>query len=248
MVGAVDGEGGCATYLERYRAGEWRDRIFRDMILDDTRHLRPSPTILDIGCGEGLDGNKPLQSSIAEVAGRFIGIEPDSKIPLDECFTETHRCFFEQAPLAAGSVDLAFAVMVLEHVTRPREFWDKLHVVLTDGGVFWGLTVDGRHPFSRLSLWADRLMIKYYYLNLVLGRDADHGRYKNYPTYYRTNTPRRIARFARRFRSCQCVNFSRVGQWSPYFPRRLHAMADWIDERAVRSGRPGTLLIVRAVK
>lgn len=247
-MSAVDTADLWAPYLERYRAGEWRDRIFRDMILADARRLGPNPTILDIGCGDGFDGDVPLQRSIAEAAGRYIGIEPDPEIPLGDYFTETHRCSFEQAPLPAGSVDVAYTVMVLEHLPRPQAFWDRLHEVVADGGVFWGLTVDSRHLFSRLSLWAGRLGIKKLYLDLVLGRAPDEGRYKNYPTYYRTNTPHQIARLARAFRSCECINFSRVGQWSPYLPESLCAMADQIDRRAIRKGRPGTLLIVHAVK
>src|SRR5215467_5012981 len=95
-------------YLERYRAGEWRDRIFRDMILADARRLRPKPTILDIGCGAGFDGSVPLQRSIAEQAGCYVGVEPDPEILLGDYFTETHRCCFEKAPLAVGSVDVAY--------------------------------------------------------------------------------------------------------------------------------------------
>ena len=146
-------------YIARYRAGEWRDRIFRDMVLADARVLGPEPAILDIGCGQGLDGSLPLQASIADVAGRFIGIEPDPEVALGDHFTETHRCLFEEAAVEPGSIDLAYAVMVLEHLPRPQTFWDKLFELLVDGGVFWGLTVDARHPFSRFSLWADRLNV-----------------------------------------------------------------------------------------
>jgi SAM-dependent methyltransferase len=218
------------------------------MILADARNFGPGPTILDIGCGEGLDGDVPLQRSVALAAGRFIGIEPDPTVTLGDHFTETHRCLFEEAPLTAGSVDLAYAAMVLEHLPRPQAFWDKLFEVLADGGVFWGLTVDGRHLFSRLSLWAERLGIKNLYMNLVLGRSAESARYKNYPTYYRTNTPAQIGRFTEAFRSSGFINFSRVGQWSPYLPRPLRWLADGSDERSIRKQRPGTLLAVRVVK
>ena len=167
------GAGGIADawdpYVKRYRAGEWRDRIFRDIILADARRQRSKPTILDIGCGDGFDGSVPLQRSIAEAAGCYIGIEPDPEILLGDYFTETHRCLFEQAPLAAGSVDVAYAVMVLEHLPHPQAFWDKLHEVLSDGGVFWGLTVDARHRFAWLSLWSGRLKLKDRYLDLILG-------------------------------------------------------------------------------
>jgi SAM-dependent methyltransferase len=237
-----------APYITRYRSGEWRDRIFRDMILADAQRLGPGPTLLDIGCGEGLDGSVPLQRSLAEAAGRFLGIEPDPAVTLGDYFTETHRCSFEEAPLAAGSIDLAYAVMVLEHLPRPRVFWDKLFEVLTEGGVFWGLTVDARHLFARLSLWADRLRIKNVYMDLLLGRASESGRYKNYPTYYRTNTPAQIGRWTGAFSSAEVINFSRIGQWSPCLPRSLRGIADAIDARSIRKGRPGTLLAVRVVK
>jgi SAM-dependent methyltransferase len=237
-----------AVYLQRYRAGEWRDRIFRDMILADAHRLGPRPTILDIGCGDGFDGDVPLQRSIALEAGRFIGIEPDPEVPLGDYFTEVHRCLFEDAELAAGSVDVAYSVMVLEHLPHPQRFWNKLQEVLAEGGVFWGMTVDARHPFSWLSLWADRLRIKDFYLDRVIGSSSGEGRYRNYPTYYRTNTPLQIAKFAREYRSCECINFSRVGQWSSFLPRWLKGMAERMDHLSIRRKQPGTLLIIRAMK
>jgi hypothetical protein len=138
--------------------------------------------------------------------------------------------------------------MVLEHLRTPQTFWDKLFEVLADGGVFWGLTVDARHPFSRVSLWADRLRVKDLYLDLVLGRGPKSARYRNYPTYYRSNSPAQIGRFTEAFRSSECINFSRVGQWGSYLPRPLRGIARRIDERAIRKKRPGTLLAVRVVK
>jgi SAM-dependent methyltransferase len=237
-----------ASYRARYSSGEWRSPLFRDMILDDVHRSGTRPTILDIGCGDGLDGEITLQRTIAQAAGRFIGIEPDRKVILGDHFSETHRCLFEDAPIPPGSVDLAYAIMVLEHLPSPQLFWDKLHEVLADGGVFWGLTVDARHLFSRLSLWSGRLRIKNSYLDFMLGRTEQDARYKNYPTYYRSNTPPEIARLASAFRSCECVNFSRVGQWSPYLPKPIRRFADELDRRSIRNGRPGTLMIVRAVR
>src|SRR4029079_17552323 len=116
-------------YLERYRNGEWRDRIFRDMIVDDLQPQGKNLTFLDIGCGHGFDGDVPLQESIAHVAGTFLGVEPDASITPGPSLHAVHRCFFEDAPLEPGSVDVAYAIMVLEHLPEPRRFWDKLHEV-----------------------------------------------------------------------------------------------------------------------
>jgi SAM-dependent methyltransferase len=237
-----------APYIARHCSGEWRDRIFRDMVFTDVRRLGPRPTILDIGCGEGLDGDVPLQRSVADLAGRFIGIEPDPAVTLGDYFVESHRCSFEVAPLVPGSIDIAYAVMVLEHLPRPQVFWDKLFEVLADGGVFWGLTVDARHLFSFLSLWADRLKVKKLYLDLVLRQSSGLERYKNYQTYYRSNTPAQIRRFTKPFRSSEFINFSGAGQWGVYLPKSMQWIAEGIDARSVRKGRPGTLLAVRVVK
>jgi SAM-dependent methyltransferase len=234
-------------YLERYRAGEWRDRIFRDMILDDVRPAAKRLTFLDIGCGHGFDGDVPLQESIARVAGTFIGIEPDSSIRPGSYFTAVHTCLFEDAPLPAGSVDVAYAIMVLEHLAEPQRFFDKLWEVLAAGGVFWGLTVDHRHWFCRYSRWFDRLRVKDMYLRFLLGRRGEE-RYENYPVFYRSNSPAQIRLLARRFRSCEFYNFARVGQCNSYFPPPLRPFVNAWDRRALRRNRPGVLLAVRVQK
>jgi SAM-dependent methyltransferase len=246
-TGTFDASSRWAPYILRYRDGEWRDRIFRDMVAEDVRNMGDAPTILDIGCGRGLDGSLPLQRSLAEQAGHYIGVEPDPEVPLADHFREIHRTVFEEAPIEANSVHLAFAVMVLEHLPSPRPFWEKLRATLRQGGVFWAMTVDGRHPFARSSRWADRMHIKSRYLNLIYGKRGVQ-RYEDYPVYYRSNTPEQIRRHAVGFKSVELINFSRVGQWSPYLPLRLRPLADLWDHRSIRRGRPGTLLMIRAEK
>ena len=236
-----------APFVERYRRGECRDRIFHDLILADARECGKGLTFLDIGCGRGFDTDVPLQQSLARAAGRYIGIEPDPEIIPGDYFSETHCCFFEDAPLAPGSIDIAFAVMVLEHLKTPQRFWDKLHTVLKEGGVFWGLTVDARHWFCRASLLAERFKIKEFYLNQLFGKRGSE-RYENYPVYYRTNAPEQIRRFTRNFQSCDFLNFNKVGQCNFYFPRKLHPLVNFFDKRAVRLGKPGSLLAVRVQK
>jgi hypothetical protein len=138
--------------------------------------------------------------------------------------------------------------MVLEHLERPTPFWDKLYHVLVDGGVFWGLTVDARHWFCQASLWTERIGIKDAYLRLLRGPRGSAFRYENYPVHYRTNTPEQITRYARRFRIRECINFAREGQLVDCFPRWLHPLSRLLDRQAIRQGRPGPLLAIRAVK
>lgn len=235
------------AYLERYRNGEWRDRIFHDMIVADARARSGGPTILDIGCGRGFDGNVPLQETMARLSSAYIGVEPDPTVTPGSCFSEVHRCRFEDAPIPPASVDVAYAIMVLEHLAAPQTFWDKVWEVLREGGVFWALTVDARHWFCRASWWSERLRIKDLYLDAVLGRRGTE-RYENYPVHYRCNTPRQVRAYTDRFRSCDFINFARVGQLNTVLVRPLHRLASYFDRRAIRKGKPGTLLFVRAVK
>jgi hypothetical protein len=44
------------------------------------------------------------------------------------------------------------------------------------------------------------------------------------------------------------LNFARVGQCNYYVPRLLRPLTDWLDRRALRRGRPGTVLAVRVEK
>src|SRR5262249_11366055 len=142
-------------------------------------------------------------------------------------FTELHRCLFEDAPIPSHSVDIAFAIMVLEHLPEPHRFWDKLYDTLKEGGIFWGLTVDARHWFSTVSLWMDTLRVKDIYLRWSLGASSEQS-YESYPVYYRSNTPTDLERYTRRFRSRDFVGLSRRGQLHGYLPPSLRSISDWL--------------------
>ena len=235
------------TCCQRYQSGEWRSTIFRDLVVGSIRRFGADAVVLDIGCGGGFDGDAALQESIAQEAGRYIGIEPDPHIAAAPHFGELHNCAFAQAPLRSGSIHVAFAVFVLEHVADPGAFWQKVHDVLVPGGVFWGFTVDTRHFFSAGSRLIERLGIKDWYLTRLRGRRGTQ-RYENYPCYYRANTPRQIARYTRRFRRCDAVSIHRVGQLDYYFPRFLRPIARLLDRLVLASHWCGSVLVVRLEK
>lgn len=231
-------------FTDRYRNGEWRGWIFRDLVLADAQAMRPKPTMLDIGCGKGFDNDLELQKAIAAAAGEYIGIEPDPEIPLSPLFTATHRCFFEDAPIAPGSIDLAFATMVLEHIPKPDVFWAKVLEVLAPGGVFWGFTVDARHYFCRLSMLTEKINIKDWYLNRMHGKRGAE-RYENYPVHYLANSPEQVLKSISGAAKCDFLNFSRVGQLDYYVPRVLRPLTHFFDRRAVAKEKPGILLAIR---
>jgi len=244
MAAALDWD----PYLSRYRSGEWRAVVFRDMVLADMRRMKEKrPTVLDIGCGLGFDGDARLQSSLSTEAGTYIGVEPDPEVELQPCFNEVHRCLFEDAPILPGSVDIAFAVMVLEHVESPDRFWQKTHEILREGGIFWGFTMDSRHWFTHASALAKSLRIKDWYLTRLHGRRGQQ-RYENYPVYYRTNLPDRIREQTATFGDTQVLNVGRVGQLDYFFPKPLRWIGRTLDRLESKRGLPGSLLAVRVQK
>jgi SAM-dependent methyltransferase len=234
-------------YVERYRRGEWRAPIFLDMVLDDIRARGGRPAVLDIGCGSGFDGDGKLQERLAAAAGTYVGVEPDPAAPLGPHFDAAYRCPFEEAPIRPGSVDVAVAVMVLEHLRRPAAFWAKLLEVLAPGGAFWGFTVDARHWFCRVSSWLERVRLKDLYLDGVLGKRGGATRYDNFPVYYRANTPAQVRRHAAGFARCEFLNLDKPGQVLPYLPRWLWPAARALEGRPA-TGRRGVHLVIRAVK
>jgi hypothetical protein len=236
-----------AEYRRRWDQGAYRAGFFHEMILADARRLGPRPTLLDIGCGSGLDGDAALQQSLAEIGGRYVGIEPEPTIPVGPGFTEIHRCVLEDAPLGPASIDVAFAAFVLEHLRTPAAFWSKLFEALSVGGVFWGFTIDLRHFFGLASILVQASGLKPWYLNRVRGRGS-LSEVATYPAYYRANTPQSIRKLVGQFRSARFMNLHQTGQLDAYLPRWLQPAGRLADQAAAALGLPGPMLVVRLEK
>ncbi len=245
MAGGEPGRYG--EYVQRYRRGEWRAPIVHDLIANDIRAHGKDSTVLDIGCGNGFDDDLALQKSLAGLCTRYIGIEPADDVETGDYFTEVCHTTLEDAPLAAESVDVAFAIMVLEHVEHPEKFWGKIHQILKPGGVFWGMTVDARSLFAKASDWLERSHAKDLYMRWLMGKRGEE-RYLNYPTFYRCNSPAQIEAGTSAFAGRDVINLSAIGQHRPVVPGWMRAAADRYDHWIIDNGKPGTLLLVRLVK
>ncbi len=95
-------------------------------------------TVLDVGTGTGY-----LLPILARHFERVIGVEPvDNMLEAARHRVDHHgngnvelrRGDLAQLPLAAASVDLALAVLVLHHVPAPRAALAELYRVVHDGG------------------------------------------------------------------------------------------------------------------
>ena len=237
-----------SSFLERYRRGEWRAPIFCDMILAEIKsgHARPL-TMLDIGCGKGFDDDPKFQKILSQACDLYVGVEPDVSSSHNPAMHHVYYCRFEEAPIEPSSINLAFSVMVLEHIESPEVFWDKLYNSLCHGGVFWGFTMDSRHPFANISVSMKNLMIKDWYLNRLHGRTGGN-RYENFPVYYRSNKPDQIVPLASRFRSLTILNFHRTGQLDYYFPKALRWLGRAFDRYCQWRGLPGPIMAMRVMK
>jgi SAM-dependent methyltransferase len=235
-----------SSYEAKYLAGEWRARIFRDLVLADVRRIRQQRpvTLLDIGCGRGFDDSLDLQASLVKEADRSIGIEPDEAIGVAKIFDEVHLTLFEDAPIPPQSVDVAFCVMVLEHVEHPELFWRQLTNVLRPGGVFWGFTIDARNWFAKASMAMKKAKLANRYLSWLHGAPAKD-RYENYPVFYRANTPERIAELSPGFSSVSTHTLWRKDQPDFYFPRGFRFVGRALDAMGRKRGEPGALFMVR---
>jgi hypothetical protein len=89
------------------------------------------------------------------------------------------------------------------------------------------------------------LRIKNAYLDFLKGAGE---RYQNYPTYYRCNTPRAIARYCAEYLESRTWNWNKCGQMDAYVPRALRCFSRTADKLEMALGLPGSLLLVRAVR
>jgi SAM-dependent methyltransferase len=233
-------------YIRRFEAGEWRAPIFRDMVARDMATRGPAPVVLDIGCGRGFDDSPEMQTSLAAEAGRYIGVEPDDAVAAPPVCHEFHATLLEDAPIAPGSVDVAFAMFVIEHLDQPQRFFTAVHAALKPGGVFWGATIDRRSPFAYASSAMKVIGIKDRYLDRMFGRREE--RHLNYPTHYAANTPKRLTQLAGGFSSCEVASLHCVGIIDKVLPRAAHPIAHALDRATLKYDWPGTNLMVRLVK
>jgi SAM-dependent methyltransferase len=159
--------------------------------------LAPEHVVLDVGCGRGAHAGHPVPfvrdlRCFKGHCARVIGIDVDpagrENPTLDE-FRPIDPASFRW-PLDLGSVDLAVADCVLEHVADPPAFFAEAARVLRPGGC---LCLRTPNSLGYVSL-AARLVPNALHAR-VLGR-VQAGREERdvFPTLYRCNTRRALRR------------------------------------------------------
>lgn len=180
-------------------AAQWRQRsfgnkpnsttVYHDLI---ARELDPGMTVLDVGCGRGLIDPFPWQD---HPTVRLWGIDPDptaAENPHLESFTLLTNDPTWKIP--SGTVDLAIARYVLEHVEDPNSFFRNLSRVLKPGGKFLFLTPNRWHPAMIASHW-----LPYGLKQRILALTKRADPHDVFPTCYRLNSTRSLKQSAQQF-------------------------------------------------
>lgn len=186
--------------LSLERQNEWRERyrqhhpgwrpateVFAGRIRD---HLRPGDRLLDIGCGRG-----GVIEQLPHPLNRTYGIDPDPLSLVEHRLPALPRAvaYSDHLPFQQGSFDVVVAAWVLEHLTDPWATFAAVSDVLRVGGTFVFITPNARHPLA----WANKSVGRFgqaqgRLVNTIYGRSESD----TFPTIYKANTPRDIARLA----------------------------------------------------
>jgi SAM-dependent methyltransferase len=150
----------------------------------------PGMTVLDIGCGRGAHREDPVgwRRELRQFRGKsacVIGLDPDP-VANGNPYVDVFRRLLPGRPwpVDEGSVDLAFADCVLEHLEHPAEFFAEVRRVLKPGGVFAARTTN---RWSYVAL-AARLIPNRHHAR-VLGKVQSGRKAEDvFPTLYRANT------------------------------------------------------------
>jgi SAM-dependent methyltransferase len=219
-------------------------KYFQQLLLETPGLKR---RVLDIGCG----GNLPTAlQGLAGQYGTIDGIDPDPAVAKHPLLSRRWNSPFEVTAVPKGDYDLAYAYNVLEHIADPKAFFSKVHGVLKNNGVFWGLTPNGCHPFPVLSRSIELLGLKSAARRRIGQDESGTMRVNDYPAYYRCNTPRAVlaAIDGLGFHSATFFHYPCV-QWDTYFPSWLRwSPRAWDLVFATRFTRLMQILIIKLDK
>jgi ubiquinone/menaquinone biosynthesis C-methylase UbiE len=159
-------------------------RIFEQTILN---WLRPNDTVLDIGCGRQV----PNLSRFKGRASVLIGIDVVEFEISDPDLVLLTSSICDMRSIATNSIDLAYSRSVMEHIRDVEAAYAEVYRVLKPGG---------RYIFLTPNLWDYASLIACVTPNVLHGKIVrwTEGRAEEdtFPTFYKSNTHRRIAQLA----------------------------------------------------
>jgi ubiquinone/menaquinone biosynthesis C-methylase UbiE len=210
--------------------------------------IAPGERWLDIGGGHSLlpdwlDDTLPKQLELVGRCAEVVGLDPVDDRPHMAAIKKI-RGSAEQLPFPNNSFTLVTVNMVVEHLENPETVFREIVRVLAPGGRFIIHTPNRRHPFVAASLMAPK-GVRSYVASLIDGRDA----IDIFPTYYRMNTAKDIARLAQQVGLAAAE--IRYVESSPFFARLLPlVLPEYLLIRAMRKPsfaryRPDLIVVLK---
>jgi len=234
------------VYTDRDRA-----ETFARLILGEAQAFGGRARILDVGCGRGLGANERTRltslEAIRACAIEFWGCEPDPGIVPTSLLDRFERGTLQSAMLPFTYFDIIYAHYVVEHVSDPSSFFQKVHALLRPGGRFIFMTPNAKHYFVKIARVIAAVGLETPILKLLHpGAAAVH-----YPTKYLVNDADVVERLAREtgFSRCDFAYFEH-GDLRSYFPRSLRWIPTGLERVLAGLRRPEHLpgLVVRLEK
>ena len=228
--------------------------VFTRLLLRECWRIRQetgqAPTVLDVGCGQGISLVKHFTLALRLAVGEFWGVEPDPKMTeLSQTFDHLQHALLEDADLPENHFDLSYSSLVMEHVEHPDAYLKAIARSLKPGGVHLFLTPNARHYFARIASTLHALKLDEFVLRLT--RPGDVVDDYHYPIRYRCNSSKQVRALATAtgFDDARFVFVENLGP-APYMPGPLrlgyHAMR--AKRRWMRNPESLMLLIARLEK
>jgi ubiquinone/menaquinone biosynthesis C-methylase UbiE len=175
-------------------------RVFEQTIVD---HLEPSYTVLDIGCGRRAPNLRKLEGQ----ANVLIGLDVVD-FELQEpglILVRGNAC--RMSSIERNSIDLAYSRSVMEHVEDAEAAFSEIYRVLKPGGRYIFLTPNF---WDYVSLIASAVPNRFH--GKIVKWSEGRAEENTFPTYYRSNTHRRISSLAKHNR-LTLSKFEYLGQY-----------------------------------
>jgi SAM-dependent methyltransferase len=168
--------------------------------------LRSEHVVVDVGCGRGehFHDSVPVSRNLRTLKGKcrhVIGIDVDPNALSNPFLDEFHLIEGTDFPVADATADLCVSDYVVEHVADPVKFVAECNRILKPGGY---LCIRTTNAFSYLGLASFLTPNR---LHSLIVPWAQRGRNSRdvFPTQYRANTRRRLARTLERAGFDACV-------------------------------------------
>jgi SAM-dependent methyltransferase len=152
-----------------------------------SRYVRPGDRVLDAGAGRGLRHDYTSRPR----AGRFAGVDVDPAVLDNPLLTDAAVGDLADLPYGDATFDVAICKYVFEHLARPAAVMRELRRVLEPGG---HLLVQTPNRWHYVAIAARLTPTRFHrWFNVRRDREAAD----TFPTTYRANDRRTLARLAR---------------------------------------------------